>query len=181
MARAYTRHDWERLDPLIDRLIQEEGYTVEQACKDLGIKLSTYRMHQRTRESGTPEGHPNTPQEPDSASADQYTMEHLGIPHTPDTSEEHPGTPEAHQDMSLQHLGVLSEHSGVPARQLWPESTPTVHPGTPTAEDWELWTIIKARWQEIEKMLSERQVMLSTPIGTPGHTQKKTYVFDVRP
>lgn len=29
-------------------------------------------------------------------------------------------------------------------------------------------------------MLSERQVMLSTPRGTPGHIQKKTYVLDVR-
>jgi hypothetical protein len=29
-------------------------------------------------------------------------------------------------------------------------------------------------------MLSDRQVLLSTPLGTPGYTQKKTYVFDVR-
>jgi hypothetical protein len=55
-----------------------------------------------------------------------------------------------------------------------------VHPGTPTEEDWELWTTIKARWLEVEKMLADRQALLSTPPGTPGHTQKKTYVFDVR-
>jgi hypothetical protein len=55
-----------------------------------------------------------------------------------------------------------------------------VHPGTPSAEDWELWNIIKARWLEVEKMLADRQVLLSTPLGTPGDTQKKTYVFDVR-
>jgi hypothetical protein len=54
-----------------------------------------------------------------------------------------------------------------------------VYPGTPTEEDWELWTTIKARWLEVEKMLAEWQALLSTP-STPGHTQKKTYVFDVR-
>jgi hypothetical protein len=57
--------------------------------------------------------------------------------------------------------------------------TPTAHPDTPTDEDWQLWTTIKARWPEVEKMLADRQALLSTP-GTPGHTQKKTYVFDVR-
>jgi hypothetical protein len=54
-----------------------------------------------------------------------------------------------------------------------------VHPSTLTAEDWELWTTIKERWGEVEKMLFDRQSLLSTP-GTPGNTQKKTYVFDVR-
>ena len=29
-------------------------------------------------------------------------------------------------------------------------------------------------------MLADRQVLLSTPLGTPGNTQKKTYVFDVQ-
>jgi hypothetical protein len=56
-----------------------------------------------------------------------------------------------------------------------------VHPGTPSAEDWELWTTMKGRWTEIEKMLSDwqtRRTLLSTPIGTPRHTMKKTYVVD---
>jgi hypothetical protein len=51
---------------------------------------------------------------------------------------------------------------------------------TPTDEDWQLWMTIKARWPEVEKMLADRQVLLRTPLGTPGNTQKKTYVFDVR-
>jgi hypothetical protein len=55
-----------------------------------------------------------------------------------------------------------------------------VHPGTPTTEDWEVWTTVKARWPEVEKMLADRQAILSTPRSTPGHTQKKTYVFDAR-
>ena len=29
-------------------------------------------------------------------------------------------------------------------------------------------------------MLADRKAMPSTPLGTPGHTQKKTYVFDVQ-
>jgi hypothetical protein len=58
--------------------------------------------------------------------------------------------------------------------------TPTAPPETPTDEDRQLWTTIKARWPEVEKMLADRQTLLSIPLETPGHTQKKTYVFDVR-
>jgi hypothetical protein len=57
---------------------------------------------------------------------------------------------------------------------------PTAPPETPTAEDWQLWTTIKARWPEVEQLLAERQAPRSMPQDTPGHTQKKTYVFDVR-
>jgi hypothetical protein len=94
------------------------------------------------------------------------------------TDEEYPSTPEVHPEMSPDDS--TTAHSGVPARQDQRISTPTVHPGTPTEEDWELWTTIKARWLEVEKMLADWQALLSTPVGTPGHTQKKTYVFDVR-
>jgi hypothetical protein len=55
-----------------------------------------------------------------------------------------------------------------------------VHPGTPSEEDWELWTAIKAMWPRVEKMLSDQQVLFGTPLGTPRQTQKKTYVFDVQ-
>jgi transposase-like protein len=88
MARAYTRHDWTKLDPLINRLIHEEGYTVEQACQDLGIKPSTYRMHQRTQESGTPEAHQSTPLQ---EASDQ---EHLGTPESADITEGRQSIPE---------------------------------------------------------------------------------------
>src|SRR5918996_702778 len=223
MARGYTRHDWTKLDPLIDRLVKEEGSTVEQACKDLGIKISTYRMHERTREPATPSpddsesAHPSTRESTDSTEVHQSAPEHQGtlegyqevmedvqhsIPETPHISTEevdqsipehqsvpqqlnipeeaHPSIPEVHQEMSLTHSGVLEVHQSVPAHRDAHMSIPTGHPGTPTEEDWELWTIIKARWSEVEKMLGDRQALLSTPSGTPGHTQKKTYVFDVR-
>ena len=44
-----------------------------------------------------------------------------------------------------------------------------------------LWTAMKGRWTEVEKMLADwqsRQTLLSTPRGTPRHTMKKTYVVD---
>jgi hypothetical protein len=107
---------------------------------------------------------------------------HQSVPDAPHIGTEqnipvHPSTPEVHQELSPDDSS-MAQH-GVPARQDYPISTPMVHPGTPTAEDWELWNTIKTRWLEVEKMLSDRQALLSTS-GTPGHTQKKTYVFDVR-
>jgi hypothetical protein len=228
MARAYTRHDWTKLDPLIDQLINEEGYTVEQACKDLGVKLSTYRMHQRTRELGTPEEHQSTPLQDEPVLEHQSTLENTDMTEVHQSIPEHQGTLEGYQEVMedvqhsvpetphisaeevdqsipehqsvLQQLGIpeeahqstlevhqgvsvdnsTMEHSGVPARQDHHLSTLPVHQGTPTEEDWELWTTIKARWLEVEKMLADRQALLSTPTGRPGNTQKKTYVFDVR-
>jgi hypothetical protein len=77
--------------------------------------------------------------------------------------------------------------AGTPSRRTLAEllqsgdpGTPTAHPETPTDQDWQLWTTIKARWPEVERMLADRQALLSAPTGTPGQTQKKTYVFDVR-
>jgi hypothetical protein len=133
---------------------------------------------------GTPE-HLSTPERTETPD-EQYTQEHQttpehsGVPQHTDLDEVHSGTPEAHQKVSPTYSGVPEEYSGVPARQDQLIGMPLVHPGTPTDEDWQLWHTIKARWLEVEKMLADRQVVLSTPLGTPGHTQKKTYVFDVR-
>jgi len=147
--------------------------------------------------------HPGTPEPTGISSEEQYTQAHLeppahqgtleghqevmeevhqSVPDAPHIGTEqsipvHPSTPEVHPELSPDDSSMA--HPGVPARQDHFISTPMVHPGTPTEEDWELWTTIKARWLEVEKMLADRQALLSTP-GTPGHTQKKTYVFDVR-
>jgi hypothetical protein len=102
---------------------------------------------------------------------------HVITEEVPLSTPEHPSTPEVHQDMSLSHSSTV--HPGVLARQEHDISTLMVHPGTPTSEDWEVWTTIKERWREVEKMLADRQALLSTP-RTPWNTQKKTYVFDVR-
>jgi hypothetical protein len=165
-------------------------------------RQDTPTAHPSTPEE--PEGwtvHPGTPDKTDDAEAHQSTpTEHPGtlegyqevlediqqsvpeIPHIAteqlyQSTPEQPSTPEVHQDMSLSHSSTV--HSGVLARQEHDISTLMVHPGTPMSEDWELWTTIKARWGAVEKMLADRQALLSTP-STPGNTQKKTYVFDVR-
>jgi lambda repressor-like predicted transcriptional regulator len=125
---------------------------------------------------GTLEGHQEVMEDISQSVPD---APHIGTEEPYQSTPEHPSTPEVHQELSPSHSSVV--HSGVPARQEWPAEVPAVHPGTPTAEDWELWNIIKARWLEVEKMLAERhirQALLSTPTGTPRHTVKKTYVVD---
>jgi hypothetical protein len=195
--------DWAEIDPLINRLVSE-GLSQEAACRKVGVNWGTYRKHQmRLREAV----HQSTPKPTEPGPEDKYTLEHPSTPEHPGTLEGHQeviedvsqsvpdaphigieaayqGTPEP-PSTPIVHPKVRADdptmaHSGVPARQEPFISTPTVHPSTPAAEDWDLWTTIKARWQEIETMLADRQAMLSTPKGTPGHTQKKTYVFDVR-
>jgi hypothetical protein len=148
---------------------------------------------------GTPE-YPSTPERTEVVPEEEYTQEHqgtleghqevmedvsqsvpdaphIGIEGTYQGSPEHPSTPIVHQEVRPGDPTMV--YPSVPARQEPLVSTPMVHPSTPTAEDWELWTTIKARWLEVEKMLADRQALLSTP-STPGNTQKKTYVFDVR-
>jgi hypothetical protein len=58
--------------------------------------------------------------------------------------------------------------------------TPPAPSKTPTDDDWQLWTTIKARWPEVEKMLAARQALMTTPRKTTGRTQPKTYLFDIR-
>ena len=135
--------------------------------------------------------HPDTPPDSDHTEVHHGTLEghqdvmedvhqsvpdapHLGTEQTYQGIPEHPSTPEVHPEVSRGHSSMV--HLGVPARQDHLISTPMVHPSTPSAEDWELWHTIKAMWPRVEKMLADQQVLLSTP----GHTQKKTYVFNVR-
>jgi hypothetical protein len=170
----------------------------------------TPKVHHSTpKESELLTVHPGTPEPTEIGPDEQYTQEHLGTLPETDSPEEHPGTLEGHQEViedishsvpDAPHIGTDEEHpntpvvhpevspddsstahSGVPARQDHLISTPMVHPGTPTEEDWELWAVMKTRWTEVEKMLADwktRQALLSTPIGTPRHTIKKTYVVD---
>jgi hypothetical protein len=48
-----TKHDWTKLDPLIARLMAE-GWSEQAACKEVGIKRTTYRYHREALE-GTPD------------------------------------------------------------------------------------------------------------------------------
>jgi hypothetical protein len=183
-----AKHDWHTLDPLIDNL-KAQSWNDTQIARDLGIGRQTLVDHLRSRELGTPTAHPSTQEHQGTPEEHQGTLEeyqevidevHQSVPgvlHST-TDEVHLSTPEVHPEVSPEDSSTV--HSGVPTRYAHLISTPMVHPGTPTTEDWEVWTTVKARWQEVEKMLADRQAILSTPRGTPGHTQKKTYVFDVR-
>jgi hypothetical protein len=77
--------------------------------------------------------------------------------------------------------------AGTPSRRTladllqWGDpGTPTAHPKTPPDQDWQLWTTIKARWPEVEKLLADRQALPHTPTDPRGTTPQHTYVFDVR-
>jgi hypothetical protein len=185
-----AKHNWARLDPRIDNL-KVQGWNDTQIAKDLGIGRQTLVDHLRSRESvhlGTPETTEvievprEIPEHPGTLEGYREVIEDIqqSVPEVAPlvTDEGYPSTPEVHPEVSVEDSSPA--HSGVPARQELGRSPLTVHPGTPTAEDWELWAVIKARWQDVEKMLADRQALLKTPIGTPGNTQKKTYVFDVR-
>ena len=179
MAKA--KHDWAKLDPAIDQR-RAQGWNDTQIAKDLRIGRQTLVDHLRSRAPDTPAAHPSTPVHQGTLEEHQEVIEevHQSVPDAPHLSaDEVPlSTPIVHPEVSPDDSSTV--HSGVPARQEPLISTPMVHPGTPSEEDWELWITIKARWLEVEKILADRQAMLSTPLGTPGNTQKKTYVFDVR-
>jgi hypothetical protein len=185
MAKA--KHDWATLDPRIDHL-KAQGWTNTQIAKDLNIGRQTLVDHLRSRESvhlGTPEiievieVPQETPEHPGTLEGYQEVIEEIqqSVPEVAHlvTDEAHPSTPEVHPEVSAEDSSTA--HSGVPARQELGGSPLTVHPGTPAAENWELWAVIKARWSEVEKLLADRQALMGTLSGTPGYTQKKTYVF----
>jgi hypothetical protein len=183
--------DWSRLDPLIDNL-KAQGWNDTQVAKDLHIARQTLVDHLRSRElvhPSTPEVRSGTP-EPQGTLEDHHeVMEdiqqsvpdapHFGTEETYQSTLEHLSTPEVHPEVSIDDSSMA--HPSVPARQDHFISTPMVHPGTPSEEDWQLWRSIRAQWGEVEKMLAERhtrQSLLSTPAGTPRNTVKKTYVVD---
>jgi hypothetical protein len=188
MAKA--KHDWSTLNPLIDNL-KAQGRNNTEIAKELGIGRQTLVDHLRARESvhlGIPEipevievpqeipGHPGT------LEGYREVIEEIqqSVPEVAPfvTDEGHPSTPEVHPEVSAEDSSTA--HSGVPARQELGGSPLPVHPGTSAAEDGELWAVIKARWQDVEKLLADRQALVGTLAGTPRHTRKKTYVFDVR-
>jgi hypothetical protein len=76
--------------------------------------------------------------------------------------------------------GISDRHTIAELLRARDPGAPAAPPVTPTAEDWQLWTTIKARWPEVEQMLTDRHALPSLPPEAPGHTQEQTYVFDVR-
>jgi hypothetical protein len=140
------------------------------------VHLSTPEHTEPSAHQGTLEGHQEVMEDVSQSVPD---APHVGTEETYQSTLEHLSTPEVYPEVSPDDSHRA--HSGVPARQAHGISTPLVHPSTPTEEDWLLWTAMKGRWGEIEKMLADwqaRHTLLSTPSGTPRHTMKKTYVVD---
>ena len=106
--------------------------------------------------------HPSTP-----ALHQGYTRPHSGTPAVQD-AEAHPGTPHLPaQQPTLVHPSV-------------PETQHTqAHPGVPMPND--LAMRLLALLPELEVIVArerDRQRLVSTPVGTPQHTVKKTYVVE---
>ena len=82
---------------------------------------------------GTLEGHQEVMEDVYESVPD---IPHISTDEVHQSIPEHPSTPEVHPEVSQGHSSMA--HSGVPARQDHLISTPMVHPGIPTEEDWEL-------------------------------------------
>jgi hypothetical protein len=99
----------------------------------------------------------------------RYTVAHPSTPAIPSPhTRAHQSTPTA------QHTKAHSGTPTLPAQQ----STP-VHPSTPLPND--LGIRLLSLLPDLEMIVArerDRQRLLSTPIGTPRHTLKKTYVAD---
>jgi len=116
----------------------------------------------QTRQAGTPEEHPSTPK-----IYQRSTRAHPGTPDAHPTPV-HPGTPTL---PAQQPTGV---HPSTPSSQ----STPA-HPSVPIPDDAAMRLL--SLLPDLEAIVArerDRQRLLSTPIGTPRHTTKKTYVVD---
>jgi hypothetical protein len=169
MARAI---DWARYDRL-----KAQGRSEREIADALAIPRTTLRRELEKRaveptpaHPGTPpadhaqdtRAHPSTP-----ARRQRHTGAHLGTPTTHPTRV-HPGTP---QPRGRHPTRV---HPSTPAQQ------PTeAHPGVPMPND--LAGRLLSLLPELEAMVArerDRQRLLSTPIGTPRHIIKKTYVVD---
>ena len=166
----------------------QQGRSHETMAQQLGIPVGTVksRAHALQRQGkiqprprggqralatavhpGTPSGgeghtaaHPGTP-------ARRHTRAHRSTPYlpTPHPTAGHPSTPDVHP---------TRVHRSTPAPQ------PTgVHQGVPIPD--EAAVRLLALLPDLEVMVArerDRQRLLGTPISTPRHTVKKTYVVD---
>ena len=156
MAKA--KHDWVKLDPAIDQL-KAQGWNDTQIAKDLGIGRQTLVDHLRSRTPDTPMAHPSTPVHPGTLEEYQEVIEevHQSVPDAPHigTDEVHLSTPEVHPELSPNDSSTV--HPSVPARQERATAYRWYTLAHRAEEDWELWSTIKARWLEVEKLLADRQ------------------------
>jgi hypothetical protein len=127
-----TKHDWNKLDPLIDNL-KAQGWNDTQIAKDLGIGRQTLVDHLHSRNAGTPKAHPSVP-------IHQSVPEQMDIPEsghrrTPEHTDPpiHQGTLEGHQEVmediaesvpGVPHAGIEGASQGSTGTPEYTHSTP---------------------------------------------------------
>jgi hypothetical protein len=169
MARAMN---WARYDRL-----KAQGHSERDIAGALGIPRTTLRREIEKREAQPTAAHPGTPAADEAqdtrarpstpARQQRHTRAHLGTP-TRHPTRVPPGTP------TTRDAQPTLVHPSTPAQQPTP-----AHPGVPMPND--LAGRLLSLLPELEAMVArerDRQRLLSTPIGTPQHTVKKTYVVD---
>jgi hypothetical protein len=154
MARAIN---WARYDRL-----KAQGHSERDIAGALDIPRTTLRRELEKRAAEPTQAHRGTP----AANQAQDTRAHPSTPERrPRHTQPHPGTPPSQP---------TRVHPSTPATQ------PTqAHLGVPMPND--LAGRLLALLPDIEALVArerDRQRLLSTPIGTPRHTVKKTYVVE---
>jgi hypothetical protein len=170
MARATI--DWARYDRL-----KAQGHSERDIAGALGIPRTTLRREIKKREAQPTEAHPGTP----AADHAQDTTAHPSTPaRRPRHTRDHLGTPARHP--TRVHPGTPTTRNAQPTlvHPSTPAQEPTqAHPGVPMPND--LAGRLLSLLPELEALVArerDRQRLLSTPLGTPRHTVKKTYVID---
>jgi hypothetical protein len=161
----------------VDRWLSE-GLSLRQIAGRLGLSWTTFwRQWQRLQLEASPPVHGEVTAMPAPSGPPPA---HQGTPaadHTRHT-QAHPSTPAVRQRHTRAHLGTPATHPtrvhpGTPAEQ------PTqVHQGTPLPPELARMLSLLPEIEALVARERDRQRLLSTPIGTPRHTVKKTYVVD---
>jgi hypothetical protein len=153
MARAIN---WTRYDRL-----KAQGLTERAIARELDIPWTSFWRELQRREAQPAEAHQGTP------AADQAR-------HTP----AHPSTPAVRQRHTRAHLGTPATHPtrvhpGTPA-----EPPAGVHPSPPLPPELVRMLALLPDLEALVARERDRQRLLSTPLGIPRHTVKKTYVVE---
>src|SRR2546428_8104054 len=155
-----------------------EGLSLHQIAQRLSIPWTTFwRRWQRLQQEAAPPVHGEVTEMPAPSGpppAHQGTLPADHARHTP----AHPSTPERQQRHTGAHPGTPAMyptrvHPGTPAEQ-----PTTVHPSTPLPAELARMLSLLPELEALAARERDRQRLLSTPIGTPRHTIKKTYVVD---
>jgi hypothetical protein len=156
-----------------------QGLSDREIARQWGIPWSTF---QRERQRYTA-AHPDTPAHPGTLEGHWEVMEEIeaSLPEAPHISpaDDVPlSPPEVHPDTPAPQS--TTAHPSTPGYTELPTPQPTsVYLSTPLSD--EVAVRLLSLLPDLEVIVArerDRQRLVSTPIGTPRHTTKKTYVVD---